>query len=117
MGAPQSVDELLPDLLIWDPVSAEQEVNITGEKFTRVTQMTPVLLTGFSVLRATSQFTLVTRRSCQLKLGTENPLRPEWWHMSLILALERKKQADLCETKARLVYIVSSRPQAYKAVQ
>lgn len=55
LEAPQSVGELLPDWLIWDPLSAEPEVNvIPGEKFTRVTQMTPVLFTGFSVLREAS---------------------------------------------------------------
>ena len=32
-----------------------------------------------------------------------------WWHTPLIPALRRKRQADLCEFEASLVYRVSSR--------
>ena len=32
-----------------------------------------------------------------------------WWRMPLIPALERQKQADLCEFKSSLIYKVSSR--------
>jgi hypothetical protein len=33
-----------------------------------------------------------------------------WWCMPLITALRRQRQVELCEFKASLVYIVSSRP-------
>ena len=32
------------------------------------------------------------------------------WHMPLLLALEKQRQADLYELEASLVYTVSSRP-------
>ena len=32
------------------------------------------------------------------------------WHTPLIPALERQRQTELCECKASLLYIVSSRP-------
>jgi hypothetical protein len=33
----------------------------------------------------------------------------EWWHMPLVLALGRQRQADLYEFKTSLVYIANSR--------
>jgi hypothetical protein len=32
------------------------------------------------------------------------------WHTSLIIALRRQRQADLCESEVRFVYIVSAQP-------
>jgi hypothetical protein len=37
------------------------------------------------------------------------PTARQWWLMTLILALGRQSQADLCELEVSLVYKVSSR--------
>jgi hypothetical protein len=33
-----------------------------------------------------------------------------WWHMNFIPTFESQKKGDLCEFKASLVYVASSRP-------
>jgi hypothetical protein len=45
-----------------------------------------------------------TERSCLKKEGRSQV----WWHIPLIPAFGRQKQADLCKFKGSLVYIVES---------
>jgi hypothetical protein len=47
--------------------------------------------------------------SLKIKVKIKTNVSWEWWCMSLILALRRPRQGDLCEYEASLVYKANSR--------